>query len=287
MRSLRAGTVSVSALRVLSCVAGLSIAACARPESAPARVDSLGQILVAVPDSAMRDRWRDAAAKGQLAPLESLPVPNVALATRTPVTVGDTGRVAQLPTISPQTAAELRVASLDAPDRYSGTFTVVSAGAGRVSGTITGRQNPLELIYRMPADSAVTTSLRAGTGLRLSLRDEVVGQSQRAEVLLTDAGRVPVMFQLSDGSARPYARRFEEIPLTVTQLPPGRDGESAVAVTLGDARNVLRAGQQAVFAMGAARVEVRLLSSTWTAADKIETAEGDPFHVRMVAYRSR
>ena len=156
-----------------------------------------------------------------------------------------------------------------------------------MSGTITGRQNLLELIYRMPADSAFAASLRPGTALRLSLRDEVVGQSQRAEVLLVDAGRVPVMFQVSDGSARPFTRRFEELPLTVTQLPPGRDGESTVAVTLGGARNVLRVGQQAVFAMGSARLDVRLLSSTWTAAGKIETAEGDPFHVTLVAYRSR
>ena len=32
--------------------------ACARKDETPQRVDSLGQILAAIPDSAMRQRWR-------------------------------------------------------------------------------------------------------------------------------------------------------------------------------------------------------------------------------------
>ncbi len=78
--------------------AGVGLA-CARKDEPPQRVDSLGQILAAIPDSAMRQRWREAAAKGQLAPLESLPVPNQPLATRTRATIRDTGNIAKTPTI--------------------------------------------------------------------------------------------------------------------------------------------------------------------------------------------
>jgi len=261
--------------------------ACARIDESPQRVDSLGQILAAIPDSAMRQRWREAAAKGQLAPLESLPVPNQPLATRARATIRDTGDVAKVPTIPEQTVADVRVAAVDAPETYSGAFTVLSAAPGRITGRITGRTSPLAIIYRVPGDSSAAGSLAAGTELRLRLRDEVVNNSQRAEIILADVARIPVLFKLSDGGNQPYARRFEDVPISVSQQSPARDGVAPVAISLASARAVLRPGDRAVLTAGTARVEFILLSSYWTAPQGIETAEGDPFHVIIVGRRVR
>ena len=284
MSFLHRHTIRSVAPAILCMVAGVG---CSRPEAAPQQVDSLGQILAAVPDSAMRQRWRDAAAKGQLAPLESLPVPGQALATRTPATVRETGIVAKTPAINAQAVADVRVAALDAPTTYAGAFTVLSAAPGRLSGRIDGRPAPLDIVYRVPGNASGVTALAAGTALRLRLRDEVVDNSQRAEVLLSDAARVPVLFKLSDGSRQPYARRFEDMPISVTQQPPGRDGVAPVAVSLGDGRAVLRPGDRATLPVGGIRVEFILLSSYCTAPKDIETAEGDPFHVMLVGHRLR
>jgi len=267
---------------ILCMVAGIG---CSRTESAPQRVDSLGQILAAIPDSAMRQRWRNAAAKGQLAPLESLPVPRQVLATRTPATIRDTGIVAKTPAIPPQAVADVKVAALDAPVTYDGVFRVVRAAPGRLSGQIDGRPGPLELVYRVPGNSARVAGLAAGTALRLRLRDEVVDNSHRAEVLLADSAGLPILFKLSDGSRSRYDRRFKDMPISVTQQEPGRDGVAPVAVSLGDARAVLRPGERMTLAIGGTRVEFILLSSYWTAPKNIETAEGDPFHVMLVGNR--
>src|SRR5258705_11278996 len=260
---------------------------CARTESAPQRVDSLGQILAAVPDSPMRQRWRDPAAKGQPAPLESLPIPRHVLATRAPATLRDTGNVAKTPSITPQAVAEVKVAALDAPAAYDGAFTVVSAAAGRLTGGIEGRPAPLTLVSRVPGNGSAVAALAAGSVLRLHLRSVVVENSQRTEVFLADAGRVPVLFKLSDGSRSPYARRFTDLPISLTQQQPGRNGVAPVVVTLGDARAALRPGERTTLSTGSTRVEFILLSSYWTAAKDIETAEGDPFHVMLVGYRVR
>lgn len=273
--------------RIVAAILGMVGVGCAQPESAPKRVDSLGQILAAVPDSAMRQRWRDAAAKGQLAPLDSLPIPRQALATRTPATVRDTGTVAKTPSIAPQAVAEVKVAALDAPTTYDGPFTVQSAAHGRLSGRIEGRSAPLTLIYRVPGNDSSVAALSASTALRLHLRDEVVDNSHRAEVFLADAGRIPILLKLSDGSRSPYARRFTEIPISVIQQQPGRDGVAPVVVSLGDSRASLRPGERATLSIGGTRVEFILLSSYWSAPKDIEMAEGDPYHVMLVGHRVR
>ena len=284
MSFLQSHTLRITIAAILCAVVG---PACARKDETPQRVDSLGQILTSIPDSAMRQRWREAAAKGQLAPLESLPVPSQPLATRTRATIRDTGNVAKTPTIPAQTVADIRVAAVDAPETYSGAFTVVSAEPGRISGRIAGRSSPLPIIYRVPGDSSAVAAVTAGTELRLRLRDEVVNNSQRAEVSLSDAARAPVLFKLSDGGNQPYARRFEDMPLSVSQQPPGRDGVAPVTISLADSRAVLRPGDRATLTAGTARVQFILLSSYWTAPQAIETAEGDPFHVIIVGHRVR
>ncbi len=118
------------------------------------------------------------------------------------------------------------------------------------------------------------------------MRDELENQSIRRELMLSAGDARPVLFYLSDGGTRPYARRLPE-GLSVTQRPPSPDSVASATVTLGGATATLRPGQRASLTVGGVPVGVFLQSSYWTPAEKIETAEGDAFHVTLMLYRPR
>src|SRR4029434_10832216 len=85
------------------------LAACGRTtEDKPARVSSVDQLVAASPDSAMKQRWRDAASKGQLPSFESLPSVQQRVSVRTPAQVADSPRTPAAPTIQPRAVATVR-----------------------------------------------------------------------------------------------------------------------------------------------------------------------------------
>lgn len=276
-------------MRILAAglIAALIVSACGRGDSGKAaRVTTVDQIAASVPDSAMKQRWRDAAAKGQLPPLDSLPAVQQRVTVRTPAQVADTPRAPRQPTIQPGVVATVRAFSRTPVTQYAGPYTITSATATSLSGTLSGRTEPFELHFKLP-DTAQLAQPAPNVQHRLRVRDEVDNNSLRREFLLSSADRVPVLVFVSDGGMRPYARRFEEIPLTVTQRPPGRDAVSLVTVTLGGASVTLRPGQRERLTMGGVPIGVYLESSFWTPSAQVETVEGDAYHVTLMLFRPR
>ncbi|HJU73574.1 MAG TPA: hypothetical protein VJ717_07495 [Gemmatimonadaceae bacterium] len=263
----------------------LSLTACEQRE-APARVSSVDQITSAVPDSAMKQRWRDAADKGQLPPLDSLPSAGRRVTVRTPAQIADTQRTPARPTIRQGVVATVRPFSRTPVEQYAGVFTITNATANSLTGTLTGRQEPLELHFKLP-DTAQLVPIAPNAQHRLRLRDEVDNQSLRREIILSSNDRVPLLVYISDGGARPYTRRFDDIPLSITQRAPGRDSVALVTVTLGGASTTLRPGQRGRLTVGGAPIGVFLENSYWTPSDRVETAEGDAYHVTLMLYRLR
>lgn len=262
------------------------ILACGRArDDQPVRVSSVDQLVAASPDSAMKQRWRDAAAKGQLPPLESLPAVQQRVAVRTPAQVVDSTRSVAPSAIQQGVVATVRAFSRTPVQQYTGAFTVTSSTAGTIVGTLTGRAEPFELHYKLP-DTTQLTAVQPNAQYRLRVRDELENQSIRRELMLSASDASPVIFYLSDGGARPYARRFPE-GLSVTQRPPGGDSVAPVTVTLGGATATLRPGERANLTVAGAQIGVFLQSSYWTPSDKIAAAEGDAFHVILMLYRAR
>ena len=262
------------------------LAACGRAtEDKPARVSSVDQLVAASPDSAMKQRWRDAAAKGQLPSFESLPAVQQRVAVRTPAQVADSPRVPAAPTIQQGVVATVRAFSRTPVPQYAGAFSVTSSTASAIVGTLTGRTEPFELHFKLP-DTTQLSAVQPNAQYRLRVRDELENQSIRRELMLSASDSRPLLFYLSDGGSRPYSRRFPE-GLTVAQGAPGRDSVALVTVTLGGSTATLRPGQSARLTVGGVAIAVFLQSSYWTPADKIETAEGDAFHVTLMLYRPR
>jgi len=262
------------------------IAACARArDDKPARVSNFDQLVAVSPDSAMKQRWRDAAAKGQLPSFESLPAVQQRVAVRMPAQVADSPRAVVPPTIQQGVVATVRAFSRTPVPQYAGAFAVTSSTPNSIVGTLTGRTDPFELHFKLP-DTTQLVAVQPNAQYRLRVRDELENQSLRRELMLTASDSRPVLFYLSDGGTRPYVRRFPE-GLSVTQRPPGADSVAPVTVTLGGATATLRPGDRASLNVGGVPVGVFLQSSYWTPADKIETAEGDAFHVTLMLYRPR
>ena len=272
-------------IRTILLAATLTTACGRATDDKPARVSSVDQLVAASPDSAMKQRWRDAAAKGQLPSLESLPAVQQRVAVRTPAQVADSPRSAAPPTIQQGAVATVRAFSRTPVPQYAGAFAVTSSTATSIIGTLTGRAEPFELHFKLP-DTTQLAAVQPNAQYRLRVRDELDNQSLRREFMLSASDAGPVLFYLSDGGTRPYAKRFPE-GLSVTQRPPGRDSVAPVTVTLGGGTATLRPGERATLTVGGIPIGVLLQSSYWTPADKIETAEGDAFHVTLMLYRPR
>jgi hypothetical protein len=265
----------------------LLLAACARGEDrGSARVSSVEQLEAASPDTAMKRRWREAAEKGQLPSLDSLPAVQSRLTTRTPAQVTDSARQPTRPVIQQGVVATVRPFSTRPVEQYTGAFTVTNTTATSITGTLTGRSEPFELHFKLP-DTTQLVAIAANSQQQLHVRDEVENSSMRREVILSTADRLPLLAYVSDGGTTPYQRRFEQFPLSLIQRPPARDSVSSVTVTLGGATATLRPGERTVLTVGGSRLGVLLLSSFWTPAARVETAEGDPYHVTLMIYRVR
>lgn len=265
----------------------LAAIACTRvADDSPPRVSSVDQIIDAVPDSAMKQRWRDAEARGQLPSFDSLPAASRGVTTRTPAQVADSPRVPAPPSIQQGVVATVRPFSTRPVAEYVGAYVITSASAAAIRGTLAGRQEPFELHYKLPG-GAQLIDIAPNAQYRLRVRDDVDNQSIRRDLILTTADRAPVLVYISDGGMRPYARRFDELPLSITQRAPGRDSVALVTVTLGGASATLRPGERGQLTFGGTPIGVFLESSYWTPSDRVETAEGDAYHVTLMLYRLR
>ena len=128
----------------------LLLAACGRADDETAQVSSVDQLEAASPDSAMKQRWREAAAKGLLPPFDSLPAIRTRVSTRTPAQVVDSPRTATSPTIQSGIVGTVRVFSRQRVDRFDGPFMVTDTTASSITGTLPGRTEPFELHYKLP-----------------------------------------------------------------------------------------------------------------------------------------
>jgi hypothetical protein len=261
-------------------LAAVLLSACRGESRAPQRIE---QIIAAVPDSAMRARWRAASDSGRLPALSRLHLPDSARLVRRPSTLTSAVRQASQPRITPGAVAEVKVTTTPRVRTYRGAVTLRAVAAGRLSGQLEGG-NIVELLYKLP-DTVALTALQPGA-YQLRLRDEVVEESQRREVVLRRGNGSPVLWYISDGSATAYRRRFEELPLTIEQVAPDSGRQAAVRVALGTSQALLRVGQRGTLRDGEGPVQVVVLSSFWTTPGRApRLVEGDPYHVVVIGYR--
>ena len=271
---------SIFAMSLLA--SACSSATQSRPAERPGRVENIEQITASIQDSAMRERWREAAAAGQLPSLGSLPVPDTIISTRQRARVADARLQRGAALIPPQAVADVRLMGLDTLRVYRGPITLGDSAGGRVRATLAGAP-AVEIHYKLPGNQPLV--LLPGP-LTLVYRDDVVNSSVRRELIIT-APNAPVLLHLNDGSNQPYDRTFRELPLRVRQTGQADQLISPVEITYADQQFVLRPGERRRARDAAGDVEFFVLSSHYTPPAQVETAEGDPYHVQLFMYRVR
>jgi hypothetical protein len=267
------------------------LSACRRPEPAERTVDNLDDVLAAVPDSAMRERWRAAQSAGQLPPLESLRVPTNPLSTRRPATV-DTSRPSPPSMQIPQNAVADARALLTPPlSDYEGGVIVETIEPNRIVARLSDStagappQGRIEIHYKLPA-GAQLVQLPASAALSLSFHESLEDGSLRRIIGLM-LERTPVLLRVSDGDRQPYARNFPAAQLSVRQNAPGTDSVSTVMITYGGRTLTLRPGDRQRTRDARGELEFFLESSYYTPPARVALSEGDPYHVRLMVYRVR
>jgi hypothetical protein len=249
------------------------------------RAQNVSEIMAAVPDSTMRERWAAAERAGTLPRLDALVVPAQPVSTRQRVVMQDTTPRRRRPMLPEGTVADVRVFfEADTLMREQrGEVRVSEWQPGRVAGTLPNRPGQIVILYRLPGRPAGLVRRGAGR-VDVTVREDVERASLRREVLLRE-GEAPVLFYLADGSDRPYERRFQELPLAVRQLQGDENAVAAVALQYGTEEFVLRPGERRVVSDAAGAVEFFLVSSYYTDPRAVSVAEGFPYYVRLMAYR--
>ena len=260
----------------------VTAAAAACQRDGPPNVRSLDDILVTVPDSAMRELWRRAAAAGQLPALGTIPVPRQRVSRRVTASLLVPPAQPRPPAIPRGSVADVRVFSTTPVDHYLGAFVATDITPGRIVGRLGSGPEPFTILYKLPEDRPVP-GLQVGAKLSFALRDEVVNGSLQRELLLSIGRSHLLLLSLSAGGRRPYTRGLEGLPLTIRQQAPGPDSISAVAITYFAHRFTLRPGEQLQVSDPGGKVAFFLMASQFPPRTQVQ--DGDPYHVILFVYR--
>lgn len=252
---------------------------CRREEPPVRQVQNLDEVLEAVPDQAMRERWRTAQAEGRLPALEHLRLPTQPISVRQRATVPATESQPTTVAVPQGAVADVRAIASPSIANYDGVVTLDSVNQERIVARLTGAQAArLEVAYKLPQGAALATPSQQPVSLLMS--ESTASGSQRRIVGFSQE-RAPLLWRIADGDSKPYTRTFAAAQLSVRQNAPGRDGVSTVTISYGGRSVTLRPGER----NRAGEIEFFLESSYYTPAASVELAEGDPYHVRLVAWR--
>jgi hypothetical protein len=272
--------------RVLLAPLALSIATigCQREEPAERQVENLDQILQAVPDNAMRERWRTAQAEGKLPPLELLRLPTQPISLRQRATVPQAGPPPTTASVPQGAVADVRAVATPSVADFDGSVTLDTVEQGRIVARLpeSARAARVEVAYKLP--QGATLAPPASQPVSLFMSESMPAGSQRRIVGFSQ-NRTPLLWRIADGDSKPYSRTFAVAGLTVRQNAPGKDGVSTVTIAYGGRTLTLRPGERNRARDARGEVEFFLESSYYTPAASVELAEGDPYHVRLIAWR--
>jgi len=257
---------------------------CRTQEPAVRQVENLDEVLAAVPDAAMRERWRTAQAEGRLPPLESLRLPTQTVSLRQRATVPATDQQSTTVRVPQGVVADVRAIANPPIANYDGTVTLDSVDQERIvarlpDGAQAGR---VEVAYRLPQGATLAPPTPQPVSLLFS---ETIASGSQRRIVGFSQERAPLLWRISDGDSKPYARTFAAAQLSVRQNAPGSDGVSTVTISYGGRSITLRPGERNRARDARGEIEFFLETSYYTPAASVELAEGDPYHVRLIAWR--
>ena len=268
--------------RWLLLLLGVGVSACVTAREHNAR--SIDNFVQGIQNPAMRELWSKADAEGKLPPIEAIPVPAKRVAQRKPGKISEPPLQPRRPVIPPSTIVDAQLFSSKPIMRYDGKFHITRHELGVLVGAVDGREEPLELYYKLPGDK-VKIAVPEREVLMLTLRDEVVDSAlQRRIVLSTDRGTTPFIY-IAEGSTVPYRLTIEALKLTIEQQKG--DGHPPVTITYGDKTVTIKEGERARISEGKGALDVYLRESIAIRPQQVMLQEGQPFYVDLFMYRSQ
>lgn len=246
------------------------------------------EVLVGVPSPEMRERWKEAEAKGELPPLDDVPRPEAgdAVATAGAGTLKESQHRPKRPEIPAGAPPDVQPFSTVPVTEYRGEFAVEKLGPGLLVGRLEKLERDLELHFKLPGPSqelAVAEDAR----LQLALRDEVLDTTLQRRIVLHEAGKATLVF-LAEGSDGTYRTTLDELGLTIAQEPTERTPEHPpVRLSLRDRSVTLAPGERGTLGEGPDALQAIVLESLAQSRAVTVLTEGLSNYVRVLVYRPR
>lgn len=224
--------------------------------------------------------WQEAADKGIT--LESVPVVQQPVETRKPVVVQER-KVEAKPTKLPAgmlSGMRILAAPFLPEGRFSGSATVLRAEDERLELDL-GQKRLLVLNARLRGGA-----VRAKAGEQVTLDYQVNDDPyDRRQLLALKTQQGDGLVSVLHGDKKPVELQIPMFQLTVKQVGRPKQQRMNVEVTVGEERQVLTAGQIVEFKQ--AGLIVGLIASIAYEGEQAPVAEGNPYAINLVAWRSQ
>jgi hypothetical protein len=250
----------------------------------------VGTLLNAIRDTALQRVWREAAAAGQLttADVRFFFPANPVITPHKTLLVTQQQLQRQGVSIPARAVADVRW-SLSRPiTTYDGPFNIITITDDSLVGRIKNDSINLTIGYRLPGVSQ-SLGIQPNSSVRVHFSDRTSSLTRHTELWVTTNQGEPLLFQLRDGSPRPY--EFDPgprgPPLTIRQrLSPGLSGtpildlkygtQKLPPANVGDVRDVPGAG-----------VRIFVLSNVYAPRGQDRAPDGDAYAVQLLLWRTK
>lgn len=247
------------------------------------RAATVERLIRSIPDERTQQFLRVAAANGLLERVLDVILPQNQFVTRTNARVPVARQQSNRPRIPASVLADVRPFSETPVIQAAGPFRVLSSRPGLIVGRVADKPDPVELFYKLPENRQVI-GVPPNSVLTITLRDETFGMAQHREVTLLAGDGRPLLYFLSDGSPRPYARSVASQTLRIVQQAPDATGRAPVSIAgTGFAPQVIRVGSRTVVGPVGRQSEFVLLESS-VPSEASRSSEGDAYHVTILMY---
>jgi len=244
--------------------------------------ENVDDIVSGISDPEMQKRWKDAESKGDLPPVNVIPVPAVRVEKRKPMEIKEPQKEPKRPVISEKTKIDVQTYSKKPINSYKGSFRITNHDVGVLTGNLVQNEETFELMYKIP-DQSAKISVPTGEDLQLQLLDQVNYSSLQRNIILYKKGGPAFLVYVAEGSDKPVNKKIDALNLTIEQQKG--EGNTPVRIIFAGDSLILKQNQEGEIGEGEQTLNVYLMESIAIDPREAMLRQGQPYYVHIMLYK--